>query len=98
MIGLLTYPAATPALPSSAYGVRTRMRVAASSDRIWELHHIIANPASRGEEVKSAKRRLLHALTKSDFRFIGRTCRSAGPLARSMTSQECTQVPFESTI
>jgi hypothetical protein len=75
LIPLLTYPAAKPALCASSSGARKQTRTAAFSDGVWELHHIIANPASSTEEVKSAKQRLLRALGKSQPGLVSKESR-----------------------
>ncbi|HEY4282106.1 MAG TPA: hypothetical protein VGM62_03510 [Chthoniobacterales bacterium] len=65
MISLLTDRAAKPALRASSFAARKRTRAAALSDKVWELHRIIASPISRIEEVRMAKRQLLRELRKS---------------------------------
>lgn len=66
MIALLTdWAAKPPALRASSVAAWKRKRAAAFSDEIWELHHVISNPASHAAEVKMAKRQLLRRLEKS---------------------------------
>jgi hypothetical protein len=65
MIALLTYPAIRPALSTSSSGVHERARAATFSHEVWELHHVIANPVSRANDVKIAKQQLLRQLRKS---------------------------------
>lgn len=57
MIALLTNPATTFSNHSPV--VRMPVRRAAFSDAVWKLHHVIANPLSRADEVLIAKRQLL---------------------------------------
>lgn len=69
MIALLTDRAAKPALRASSFAARTRLRAAAFSDKVWELHYIIASPVSRIGEVRMAKRQLLRELRRSQAVF-----------------------------
>ena len=63
MIALLTYPGTNFSEHSAA--VRKPVRRAAFADDVWKLHHVIANPFSRADEVLIAKRELLRRLRKS---------------------------------
>jgi hypothetical protein len=60
MIALLTYP---PPIESTAFQKRTEND--SFSYRVWELHRIIADPASEAADVKNAKLCLLRTLRKS---------------------------------
>ena len=64
MMALLDYPITTiPHAGSSRLG--ESQCAGTFSKRVWELHHIIANPRSRAIQVKSAKRCLLRELANS---------------------------------
>jgi hypothetical protein len=61
MMTLLDYTKATFSHSSSL-----RLGESANfSKRVWELHHVIANPHSRVVRAKSAKRQLLRELANS---------------------------------
>jgi hypothetical protein len=60
MIALLTYPTPTE---SAVFEKRTEND--SFSYRVWELHRIIADPASQTGDVKNAKLSLLRTLRKS---------------------------------
>src|ERR1044072_653012 len=62
MIALLTNPPTPLALCGDLLGFRRRQRPPAFPELIWKLHQIIANRASRTEDVKVAKRALLRTL------------------------------------
>jgi hypothetical protein len=65
MMTLLDYPKATLSHGSS---LRLSESLSATfSKRVWELHHVIANPHSSAVQAKSAKRRLLRELANSKF-------------------------------
>ena len=65
MIQLLSYPAAPLALCIGSLKIDEPKRMPTLSQTIWEAHRVIANSASRAQEVKNAKRTLLCALGKS---------------------------------
>ena len=69
MIALLTYPTR---IESAAFEERTEND--SFFYRVWELHRIIADPASEAADVKNAKLRLLRTLRKS--RTFERQCLS----------------------
>jgi hypothetical protein len=61
MMTLLDYP--KPTFPHAS-----SLRLGESANffkRVWELHHVIANPHSRVVRAKSAKRQLLRELANS---------------------------------
>src|SRR5438874_11003921 len=60
MIPLLTYPTR---VESVAFQKRTEDDL--FSHRVWELHRVIADPASEAGDVKNAKLSLLRTLRKS---------------------------------
>ena len=60
MIALLTYPTH---IESATFQKPTEND--SFSHRVWELHRIIADPASEAADVKNAKLRLLRTLRKS---------------------------------
>jgi hypothetical protein len=60
MIALLTYPTR---IESGAFQKRTENDL--FSHRVWELHRVIADPASEAGDVKNAKLTLLRTLRKS---------------------------------
>jgi hypothetical protein len=62
MIALLANPPAPLALCVDLLGFRKPKRTPTFPELIWNLHQIIANRASRAEDVKSAKRALLRAI------------------------------------
>ena len=62
MIALLANPPAPLALRVDLLAFRRPKRTQTFFELIWKLHQIIANPASRAEEVKIAKRALMGAI------------------------------------
>jgi hypothetical protein len=60
MIALLTYPT-----PIESTALQKRTENDSFSYRVWELHRIIADPASEAGDVKNAKLSLLRTLRKS---------------------------------
>jgi hypothetical protein len=64
MMALPDYATATIPHAGSSQVVESQS-AATFSKRVWELHHIIANPRSRAIQVKSARRRLLRELANS---------------------------------
>jgi hypothetical protein len=62
MIALLTNPPAPLAVRVDLLGFRKPKRRPTFPELIWKLHQIIANPASRAQDVKTAKRALLRAI------------------------------------
>jgi hypothetical protein len=60
MIALLTYPTRI-----ESAGFRKGTENDSLTDRVWELHRIIADPASEANAVKNAKLSLLRTLGKS---------------------------------
>ena len=66
MIPLLSPPGTMPA-PGLGVSEATRALRPTVSDMIWNLHCIIANPNSKPDEVRTARRRLLRLLKTSKF-------------------------------
>jgi hypothetical protein len=64
MIALLANPPAPLALRADLLAFRRPNRTLSFSELIWQLHQIIANPASHAEEVKVAKRDMLRVIGK----------------------------------
>jgi hypothetical protein len=62
MIALLANPPAPLALRLDLLAFRKPKRTPSFSELIWQLHQIIAIPASRAEDVKIAKRALVRTL------------------------------------
>jgi hypothetical protein len=60
MIALITYPTRI-----EAAGFQKRTEDDLFSHRVWELHRVIADPASEAGDVKNAKLSLLRTLRKS---------------------------------
>jgi hypothetical protein len=79
MIALLTDP---KRIESAAFQKRTEND--SFSHRVWLLHGVIADPASKAGDVKDAKLSLLRTLTKSRVfeRPVGR-CTTQSPLSVS---------------
>jgi hypothetical protein len=61
MLALLSSPGTMPRLSFDMKPAKT-LRGAALTDFIWNLHSILVNPASKLDEVKSAKQRMLRVL------------------------------------
>jgi hypothetical protein len=65
MIALLANPRAPLALCVDLFEFRRGKRTSTLPELIWKLHQIIANRASRAEDVKIAKRALLRTLRQT---------------------------------
>jgi hypothetical protein len=64
MTALRHRPPAETVLATCSVGAGKTSWTAAFADEVWQLHHVIANPASRAAAVLTAKRRLLRRLRK----------------------------------
>ena len=69
MIPTLSSPATKPA-PGLGFSEAARALRPTVSDIVWNLHCIIANPNSKPDEVRAARRRLLRLLETSKFQEI----------------------------
>ena len=88
MIALLTSPATK--VSDHSHSVRKpARRAAAFSDEVWELHHVIANPRSRADEVLIAKRQLLRRLRKFKPAATSRESRRGSLVRHRFSEKAC---------
>jgi hypothetical protein len=64
MLALVSSPATMPRFSFDTNPAKA-LRGAALTDAIWTLHSILVNPASKLDEVKSAKRRMLNVIEET---------------------------------